>query len=108
MSNTTTVSNGRRKIGQQEKSLEMVALESTPLATNETDSILSATEKTFQTETESKSYSVNNRFSKYVSLLVTFFSRVLSWLNGFAGSEIDVYRMGSRQFEQLGLRKWDL
>jgi DNA gyrase/topoisomerase IV subunit A len=108
MSNTTTVSNGRRKIGQQEKSLEMVALESTPLATNETDSILSATEKTFQTETESKSYSVNNRFSKYVSLLVTFFRRILSWLNGFGGGKIDVHRMESGRSEQLGLRKWNL
>ena len=108
MSNTTTVNNGRRTIGQQRRNLETVALESTPLATNETDFILSATEKTFQTETKSKSYGVSNRYSKYVSLLVTFFSRILSWLNGFGGSRIDVHRMESRSNEQLGLRKWNL
>ena len=108
MSNTTIVNNGRRKIGQQEKNLEMVALESTPSATNETALILSDTEKTFQTETKSKSYGVNNGFSKSISLLVTFFGRIPSWLNDFGGSEIDVHRMESRHNEQPGLRKWNL
>lgn len=108
MSNTTIVNNGKGKIGQQEKNLGMVALESTPSATNEKDFILSNTEKTFQTETKSKSYSVNNGFSKCISLLVIFFGRILSWLNGFGGSEIDVHRMESRRNEQLGLRKWNL
>jgi len=108
MSNTTIVKNGRAKIGQQEKNLEMVASESTPSATNETDFILSDTEKTFQTQTKSKSYGVNNGFSECISLLVTFFGRILSWLSNFGGGKIDVYRMESRRFEQLGLRKWDL
>jgi len=108
MSNTTIVNNGRPKIGQQKKNLEMVGSESTRSVTNETDFILSDTEKTFQTETKSKSYGVNNGFSKCVSLLVTFFSRILSWLNGSGGSEIDVHRMESRRNEQLGLRKWNL
>jgi hypothetical protein len=108
MSNTTIVDNGRRRIGQQKKNLEMVALESTPSATNEMDFILSDTEKTFQTETKSKSYGVSNRLSKYVSLLVTFFRRILSWLNGFGGGKIDVHRMESGRSEQLGLRKWNL
>jgi hypothetical protein len=108
MSNTTIVKNGRAKIGQQEKNLEMVASESTPSATNEMDFILSDTERTSQTQTKSKSYGVNNGFSKCISLLVTFFGRILSWLSNFGGSKIDVYRMESRRFEQLGLRKWDL
>jgi hypothetical protein len=108
MSNTTIVNNGRPKIGQQKRNLEMVASGSTPLASNETDFILSDTEKTFQTETKSKSYGVSNGFSKYISLLVTFFGRVLSWLHGSGGSEIDVHRMESRRNEQLGLRKWNL
>ena len=108
MSNTTIVKNGKRKIGQQEKNLEMVALESTPSATNETDFVLPDIEKTFQTETKSKSYGVNDGFSKFISLLVIFFGRILSWLNGFGGSEIDEHRMESRRNEQLGLRKWNL
>ena len=108
MSNTTIVKNGRAKIGQQERNLEMVASESTPSATNETDFILSDTEKTFQTQTKSKPYGVNNGFSECISLLVTFFGRILSWLNGSGGSEIDVHRMESRRNEQLGLRKWNL
>ena len=108
MSNTTIVNNGRGKIGQQEKNLEMVASGSTPSAIDETDFILSDTEKTIQAETKSKSYGVNNGFSKCISLLVTFFGRILSRLNGFGGSEIDVHRMESRRNEQLGLRKWNL
>jgi hypothetical protein len=108
MNNTAIVHNGRRKIGGQEKNLEMVALESTHSATNETAFILSDTEKTFQTETKSESYAVNNGFARCISLLVTFSSRVLSWLNGFGGSEIDVHRMESRRDEQPGLRKWNL
>ena len=108
MSNTTIVNNGRRKIGQQEKNLEMAALESTPSATNETALILSDTEKTFQTETKSKFYVVNNGFARCSSLIVTFSNRILSWLNGFGGSEIDVRRMESRHNEQLGPRKWNL
>jgi len=108
MSNTTIVNNGRRKIGQQKKNLEMVGSESTPSATNEKDFILSDTEKAFQTETKSKSYGVNNGFFKYISLPVTFFSRIFSWLNGFGGSEIDAHQMESRRNEQVGLRKWNL
>ncbi len=108
MSNTTIVNNGRSKIGQQEKTLEMVARESTPSATNETDFILSDTEKTFQTETRSKSYGVNKAFSRSVSLLVSFFGRIVSFLNGFGGSTIDVHRMESGRSEQLGVRKWNL
>lgn len=108
MSNTTIVKNGKGKTAQQEKNLEMVALESRPSATNETDFILPDTEKTFQTETEAKSYGVSNGFSKCISLLVVFSGRVLSWLNGFGGTEIDVHRMENRRKEQLGLRKWNL
>lgn len=108
MSNTTIVNDGREKIGQQEKNLEMVASESMPSATDETDFILSDTEKTIQTETKSKSYVVNNGFSKCINLLVAFFGRILSWLNGSGSSEIDVHRMESRSNEQLGLRKWNL
>ena len=108
MSNTTIVNNGRRKIGQQKRNLEMVASGSTPLASNETDFILPDIEKTFQAETRTKSYGVNNGFCKSISLLVTFFGRILSWLNDFGGSKIDVHRMESRHNEQLGLRKWNL
>ena len=108
MSNRTIVDNGRATIGQQERNLEMVASESTLPASNEADFILSDTEKTFQIETRSKSYGVNNGFSKCISLLVIFSRRILSYLNGFGGSEIDVHRMESRRNEQLGLRKWNL
>jgi len=108
MSKTTIVKNGSAKIGQQEKNLEMAASESTLSATNETDFILSDTGKTFQTETRLKSYGASNGFSKCISLLVTFFGRILGWLNGFGGSEIDVHRIESRRNEQLGLRKWNL
>jgi prephenate dehydratase len=108
MSNTTIVKNGSAKIGQQEKDLEMVASEATLSATNETYFILSDTERPFQTETESKSYDASNGFSKCISLLVTFGGRILSFLNGFGGSEIDVHRIESRRNEQLGLRKWNL
>ena len=108
MSNTTIVKNGKGKIGQRERNLEMVASESTLSASNEADFILSDTEKTLQTETRSKSYGINNGFSKCISLLVTFSRRILSCLNGFGGSEIDVHRMESRRNEQLGLRKWNL
>jgi len=108
MRNTAIVDSGSVKVGQQEKNLKMVASESAPAATNETDFILSNTEKTFQTATKSKSYGVNNGFSKCISLLVVFFGRILSWLNGFGGTEIDVHRMESRRKEQLGLRKWNL
>ena len=108
MSKTTIVNNRRREIGYQKKNLKMVALKSTPLATNETAFILSDTGKTFQTATKSRPYGVNNRFAGCISLLVTFYGRILSWLNGFGGSEIDVHRMESRRNEQLGLRKWNL
>jgi len=108
MSNTTIIKNGRTKIDQQEKTLEIIASESTPSVTNEMDFILSDTEKTFQTETGSKSYGVNNGLSEFISLLVTFSGRIFSWLNGFGASEIDVHRVESRRSEQLGLRKWNL
>ena len=108
MNNTTIVHDGRRKIGRQEKNLEMVASESTPSATSETAFVLSDTGKTFQTETKAKSYGANNGFAKCISLLVTFSGRIASWLNGFGSSEIDVHRMESRHNEQLGLRKWNL
>jgi hypothetical protein len=108
MNNTAIVHNRRRKIGGQEKNLEMVALESTHSATNETAFILSDTEKTFQTETRSKSYGVDKAFSRYVSSLVSFFGRIVSTLNGFGGSKVDVHRMESRHKEQLGPRRWNL
>lgn len=109
MSKTTIVNNRRREIGYQKKNLKMVALESTPSATSETAFILSDTGNTFPTETKSKSYGVNNnRLSKWAGLIVTFFGRILSWLNGFGGSAIDVQRMESRRNEQLGFRKWNL
>jgi hypothetical protein len=108
MSKTTIVNNRRREISHQKKNLKMVALESTPLATNERDFILSDTEKTFQAETKSKSYGAINVLSKWASLLATFFGRILSWLNGFGGHEIDVHRMESRRNEQPVLRKWNL
>ena len=108
MRNTAIVNSGSVKVGQQEKNLKMVASESTPAATNETDLILSDTERPFHIETRSKSYGINNGFSKCISLLVTFSGRILSFLNGFGGSEIDVHRIESRRKEQLGLRKWNL
>jgi len=108
MSNTTIVNNRRARIDQRERNLEMVAPESTPSATSEMDFILSDTEKTFQTETGSESYGVSNAFSRSVSLLVSFFGRIVSFLNGFGGSKIDVHRMESGRSEQLGLRKWNL
>ena len=108
MKNSTVINKIRRETGQQEKNLEMVVSESTTSAIDETDFILSDTEKTIQAETKSKSYGVNNGFSKCISLLVTFFGRILSWLNGFGSSEIDVHRMETRSNEQMGLRKWNL
>ena len=108
MKNTTMVNNRRGKIDQQENNLEIVVSESTPSATDEMDFILSDSEKTVKAETKSKSYGVNNGFSKCISLLVAFFGRILSWLNGSGSSEIDVHRMESRSNQQLGLRKWNL
>jgi hypothetical protein len=86
----------------------MVAPESAPAATNETDFILPDSERTFQIETRSKSYGINKAFSGYVSSLVSFFGRIVSFLDGFDGSKVDVHRMESRRKEQLGLRKWNL
>jgi hypothetical protein len=109
MSKTTIVNNRRREIGYQKKNLKMVSMESTPLATNERDFSLADTEKTFQTETKSKSYGVNNNgLSKWVRLIVTFFGRILSWLNGFGGSAIDVHQLENRHSQQPGFRKWNL
>ncbi len=108
MNNTTTVNEGRVRIGQQEKNLEMVSSESTVSATNETDFVLSDTEKTFQTETTSKSYRVNNGFSECISLVATLLRRILRCVNNLGGSEIDVHRMESGRREHLGLRKWNL
>ena len=108
MSNTTIVNNRRARIDQRERNLEMVAPESTPSATSEMDFVLSDTERTFQIETRSKSYGANKAFSRSVGSLVSFFGRIVSFFNGFGGSNIDVHRMENGRSEQLGLRKWNL
>jgi hypothetical protein len=108
MGNTTIVNNRRARIDQRERSLKMVAPESAPAATNQTDFILTDTERTFQIGTGSKSYGVDKAFSRYVGSLVSFFGRIVSFLNGFGGSKVDVHRMESRRKEQLGLRRWNL
>jgi len=108
MSNTTIVNNGKARIGQRERNLAMVAPESTPSPISGMDFILSDTEKTVQIETRSESYGVNKAFSRCVSLLLSFFSGMVSFLNGFGGSRIDVHRMENGRSEQLGLRKWNL
>ena len=108
MGNTAIVNSRRARIGQRERSLEMVAPESTRSATSEMDFVLSDSERTFQIETRSKSYGANKAFSRSVSSLVSFFGRIGRFLNGFGASKIDVNRMESGRSEQLGLRKWNL
>ena len=108
MSNTTTVNSGRQKIGHQKDNIKRTLLESSHSSTSETDFILSNTEKTFQTETKSKSYGAINVLSKWASLLATFFGRIISWLNGLGGNEIDVHRMENRHNERPVIRKWNL
>jgi hypothetical protein len=108
MGNTTTVNNRTARIGQRERSLEMVAPESAPAATSEMDFILSDSERTFQIETRSKSYGANKAFSRSVSSLVSLFGRIVGLLNGFGGGRIDVHRMETGRSEQPGLGKWNL
>lgn len=104
----TTLKKAGDMVGHQNDYIGTVVSESTTSVIDGTTLNLSDVELTDIAEVTPASPGIRYLISKRFVVLVNFFCRVLSWLNGSGSSEIDVHRMETHNDQHLGLRKWNL